>query len=279
MLRYNANGTLDTSFGNGGSVSNGSFSTASAGALYPVTGTANDGKIVVAGQHTGGGFVLARYNANGSLDTAFGSGGLVTTQIGASGAFAVTIQADGRIVAAGWTRPTGSSQNTFAVARYNADGSLDSTFGSGGIVTTLIGVKSNGLGVALQPNGDIVVAGMSSNGSKWNFAVARYLPSAPQIGSFTASSNPVTAGSSVTLTASNISDGNPNSTVTQVAFYYFDSSGNKVTLGYGTQSSSGAWIYTFSTAGWTPGTYTLFAQAEDSDGVFGDPVALSLRVL
>ena len=107
--------------------------------------------------------------------------------------------------------------------------------------------------------------------------VARYLSSEPAIGSFTASPDPVTAGGSTTLTASNITDGNLNSTITQVAFYYFDSSGNKVTLGTVTQSSGGAWSLTF-TVNLAPGSYTLFAQAEDSYGVFGDPLALTLTV-
>jgi hypothetical protein len=49
-------------------------------------------------------------------------------------------------------------------------------------------------------------------------------------------------------------------------------------VGYGTQTSPGVWTYTF-TVNLAPGSYTLFAQAEDSDGVFGDPVALSLQVL
>jgi len=66
--------------------------------------------------------------------------------------------------------------------------------------------------------------------------------------------------------------------MTQVAFYYFDSTGNKVTLGYGTQTSPGVWTLTF-TVNLAPGTYTLFAQAEDSYGVFGDPVPLTLQVV
>jgi hypothetical protein len=62
-----------------------------------------------------------------------------------------------------------------------------------------------------------------------------------------------------------------------VAFYYFDSSGNKVTLGTGTQTSPGVWALTF-TVNLPSGSYTLFAQAEDSYGVFGDPLALTLTV-
>jgi hypothetical protein len=91
----------------------------------------------------------------------------------------------------------------------------------------------------------------------------------------------VTAGSNVTLTAANVVALNPGSTVTQVDFYQ-DSNGDGILepgtdlfLGYGAQTSPGVWTFTFSTAGLTRKTYTLFAQAEDSFGVFGDPLALT----
>ena len=85
------------------------------------------------------------------------------------------------------------------------------------------------------------------------------------------------AGSSTTLTVSNIQDANPNATITQVAFYV-QINGTNTLLGYGTQTSPGVWNLTF-TVNLAPGTYTLFAQAEDSYGVFGDPVPLTLQVL
>ena len=107
--------------------------------------------------------------------------------------------------------------------------------------------------------------------------MARFLPSAPQVGSFAASAYTVSSGSSVTLTASNISDGNPGATVTQVAFYYVDGSGNQQLLGYGTQTSPGVWTFSF-TVSLAPGSYTLYAQATDSFGAVGDPVALTLTV-
>ena len=106
-----------------------------------------------------------------------------------------------------------------------------------------------------------------------------YTVAAPQIGSFTASPNSVTAGSSVTLTASNITDANPGATITQVEFFYYDSTGNKVVLGYATQTSpgSGIWTLTF-TVTLAPDSYTLFSQAEDGYGAFGDPTELTLKV-
>jgi hypothetical protein len=130
--------------------------------------------------------------------------------------------------------------------------------------------------VLFQSNGDIVTIGHATISNKVVFSVARYLPSEPKIGSFTANPNPVTAGSSVTLTASNITDGNPNSTITQVTFYYYDALGNQVVLGTVTApDGSGNWDLTLSM---TAGSYTLYAQAEDSYGVLGDPFALNVTV-
>jgi hypothetical protein len=64
-----------------------------------------------------------------------------------------------------------------------------------------------------------------------------------------------------------------------VAFYYYDSSGNKVTLGTVSQSTGGAWTLTSATAfGLPSGTYTLYAQAEDNYGIFGDPLTMTLTI-
>jgi probable HAF family extracellular repeat protein len=100
-----------------------------------------------------------------------------------------------------------------------------------------------------------------------------------QIGSFAASPDPATAGSIVTLTAANITDTNPGATITHVAFYV-QINGNNTLLGEGTQTSPGVWKFNY-TVTLPPGSYTLFAQAEDSYGygVFGDPLALTLTVL
>src|SRR5262249_42503038 len=116
--------------------------------------------------------------------------------------------------------------------------------------------------------------------------LARYLLSAPQIGSFAANPNPVASGSDVTLTASNITDGNPNSTITQVAFYLDSNNDGKLEpgtdtlLGYAIQTSPGVWTLPFSTSamGLTASTYELFAQAQDSYGAFGDIASLDLQL-
>jgi uncharacterized delta-60 repeat protein len=303
VLRYDANGSLDTSFGSSGvattQVPFGSTSrTTFAGlALYPNAGTVNDGKIVTAGsvyqynssgQNTATEWVAVRYNANGSLDTTFGNGAGYTIINNAQftapyqHANAIDIESDGKPILAGTISSAASSGGYSQVARLNADGSLDATFGNGGLVTTPIGGFNNNPdgqynAVALQPDGKIVAAGYASNSSnKAIFSLARYLPSEPEVGSFTVSPNPVLSGSSVTLTASNITDGNANSSITQVAFYV-QSNGTSTLLGYGTQTSPGDWTL-ISTVSLAPGSYTLFAQAQDSYGVFGDPFPLTLQV-
>src|SRR5262249_24701082 len=137
LARYNADGSLDTTFGTGGKVTTdfgGGHASADAVAVQ------NDGKIVAAGHaysaQTNWDFALTRYNSDGHPDTSFGSGGKVTTDFSAGDdhANAVILQSDGKIVVAGLGSNATTAQD-FGLARYNADGSLDTTFGVGGKVT------------------------------------------------------------------------------------------------------------------------------------------------
>ena len=177
LVRYNANGSLDSTFGNGGKVTtdfNGGLDAASAIAVQ------TDGKIVLAGFATVGNphMALARYNSNGALDTSFGTGGKIVTDINGTrnSANAVAIQSDGKIVAAGSTLTTLGSFMMFALARYNVDGSLDSTFGSGGKVTTQVvagdGEDDEIFALAIQPDGRILAAGKANFGQ--DFGMVRY---------------------------------------------------------------------------------------------------------
>ncbi len=176
LARHNADGTLDTSFGSGGSVTTnlGSIDEGFDVALQP------DGKIVMVGRSggpTGFDFGVVRYDADGSLDTAFGTGGVVRTDFagGADYAHGVVIQADGKIVVAGHAGL--ANDNDFALARYNGDGTLDASFGSGGKVTTNVaGVTDLGNAVTLQPDGKIVVVGAvdPSHTFDYHFGLARY---------------------------------------------------------------------------------------------------------
>jgi uncharacterized delta-60 repeat protein len=139
-----------------------------------------DGKIVMVGGSTSD-FVLARYNTNGSLDTTFGTNGFVThnmlTGTAEEIARAAAIQSDGKIVVAGHTgqfgRPGRPAGNRFdhAIVRYNANGSVDTTFGNGGVASALIGRI---FAMALQPDGGIIVVGDAPLPE--DMMVARYNP-------------------------------------------------------------------------------------------------------
>ena len=161
VARYQPDGSLDPSFGNGGTVTTpvGRSSAASSVMVQP------DGKVVVAGS-TGdpysvtGAFAVVRYQADGSLDTTFGTNGIATTAIGElAGVTSGALQADGRIVVAGFARPAGTQDYTFALARYRPDGSLDSGFGKNGTVTTAVGDSSQANALVAQPDGTFVAAG------------------------------------------------------------------------------------------------------------------------
>jgi uncharacterized delta-60 repeat protein len=367
VLRYNANGSLDSTFGSNGEV-----------ITNPVTGHDNSINMVLVqpdGKILGGGaadydlytfpdgttrvyseFTLVRYNSDGSLDSTFGSGGIVHTLWpgtgnGSGGINSLALQSNGQIVAVGVASPSNPGSTAWALARYNSDGTLDSTFGTGGLVTLDTSISydfhNHGAGsVALQSNGELVVLGGASDanlnstfavvtltatgsldtafgGTGWvlgtdnsatssigiinlannsvlvqpsdgkivvtgvrpdsskqnanDFAVDRYIGTTTlaRIGSLTANPEPVASGSSTALTASSITDGNAGANITQVTFYYFDTSGNKVTLGNAIQTSAGLWTQTSTnTFGVTAGSYSMDAQAEAGQDIFGDPFAI-----
>lgn len=179
-----AHGNLDRSFSSCGRVetSFGIDSTAKAITVQP------DGKMIVAGYSDMNGqntFALVRYNTDGTVDKSFGYDGIALTKFGAnekaSGAQAVMIQPDGKIVAAGFTN---AIKNTFrwCLARYNQDGSLDTTFFGGRgimpgtVINTFGGIDdaSQVHALAMQPDGKIVAAGISVMGDQVVFALARY---------------------------------------------------------------------------------------------------------
>ena len=171
IVRYNADGSLDTTFGGVGSVTTDFGGTHDVGQSVAVHA---DGRIVVAGISQGD-IAVVRYNVDGSLDPSFGDGGRVKTSIvaGSDTGSSVTIQPDGRTLVAGSS--FNGANTDFALVRYNVDGSLDTSFGDGGMVTTPIGTSSDeGYSVTLQPDGRILVAGHSSNGANADFALVRY---------------------------------------------------------------------------------------------------------
>jgi uncharacterized delta-60 repeat protein len=163
VARMTAKGALDTTFGAGG-IATVDFGATEFGAAIARQA---DGRILVAGQSSAGGAVIARLRATGVLDTDFGGDGRVTLPGGGS-LSAVLVQPDRNIVVAG--NASGSAMMT--VTRLKPDGSLDATFGSAGTTTVAFGSLANPLGgAARQPDGKIVVAGYTQDGE--DVAVAR----------------------------------------------------------------------------------------------------------
>jgi uncharacterized delta-60 repeat protein len=176
LLRYNANGELDTSFGAGGKVITPVGAVADAATVVKFL---RDGRIIVGGFAGINGrydFALARYHSDGSLDTSFGSGGKATAAIGSGDAFlyGLAFQADGKIVATGYAA-TGAT-TAFALARFSANGILDTSFGTGGKVTAGFGNSAElGGSVVIQPDGKIAVAGATKiSGGVSQFALMRF---------------------------------------------------------------------------------------------------------
>ncbi|HEY7159987.1 MAG TPA: hypothetical protein VH815_01955, partial [Acidobacteriota bacterium] len=164
IFRFNPNGSVDPTFGSGGNVS----------VISTAIALQSDGKILTAGSSAND-FAVIRLNPNGSLDPTFGSGGQVTSDLGgADSAYDIGVQPDSKIVAFGMTNQAA------AVVRYNPNGSLDPTFGSGGIVTTLV---PGGFFTALkiQIDGRILIGGDVQDesivdGGDSDFAMLRYNP-------------------------------------------------------------------------------------------------------
>jgi uncharacterized delta-60 repeat protein len=176
LARYNSNGTLDSTFGRAGKV----MTRMGLGDAFSFgIALQSNGRIVLAGysdttqDHD---FSLASYSSNGTLDPSFGNGGLVTTDFGGATddiAYAMTMQSDGKLIVAGRTGEY--PQFDFGLIRYSSNGQLDQSFGTGGKVATNFSSSDQAYAIALQPNGKIVLAGISFNGANFDFTVARYL--------------------------------------------------------------------------------------------------------
>lgn len=189
LMRFNTDGSVDTSFDGDGIVRTdfGGYESVGALAIQP------DGRIVAAGG------AVARYNTDGSLDTTFSGDGRAFL----TGAWAadVALQTDGRIVLAGG----GGGGGDFGIVRLNTDGGPDAGFGTGGLVTTDFGDVEVAQGVALQPDGRIVAAGRG--GQDQDFALARYEgggatppPAAPDLSVTKSGTGTVSIGDRATYT-------------------------------------------------------------------------------
>ena len=181
LARYDTTGNPDPTFGIGGKVTTDFFGNSDAPASVAMQ---SDGKIVIAGMARGldfySHFALARYDSNGNPDGTFGVGGKLTTDFFGleDGAQDVAIQSDGKIVAVG-TVTTEGIKSDFGIVRYDTNGNLDVTFGSGGKVTTDFSDRDEANSVAIQPgDGKIVVVGGVLGApilcSCFDFGLARY---------------------------------------------------------------------------------------------------------
>ncbi|HVE59696.1 MAG TPA: FG-GAP-like repeat-containing protein, partial [Pyrinomonadaceae bacterium] len=178
VIRYNPNGSLDTTFGTNGVVNTnvGNFEGVVNILLQP------DGKIILSGERYSGNtrtdFALIRYNADGSLDNSFDGNGLAVatfTNFSEERWGAAALQSDGKIVVAGQTdNETENASFDWAVVRFNTDGSLDTTFdGDGRTSFSLGGDMELASSVAIQQDGKIIVSGTSNNGSNNDFTTVR----------------------------------------------------------------------------------------------------------
>lgn len=182
-----ADGSLDTSFGVDGlaraGINDGDLQPSG---CRPIVQP--DNKIIICGTRlsngsSGSDFLVARFNADGSLDTAFGTAGLVTIDFdhgtGSDQADGVALQSDGSIVVAGTTRNTESSSEAFAVARLTAGGTLDASFAAGTGQATIEFTGSAGddqaYAVAVQPDDKIIIAGSTQTTNGSDVAIVRLM--------------------------------------------------------------------------------------------------------
>lgn len=178
LIRYHADGSPDNGFGTAGIVN----------VVFPADlrpadmALAADGKFILALQPYNivatADFVLARLNADGSPDASFGTGGIVSTDFINRSDFvnSVKIQADGKIVAGGYSADWNATLADFAAARYNADGSLDQSFGTGGRqrITFSSLYKYNSVSVVeILPDGKIMLVGKALTPAASSFTLVR----------------------------------------------------------------------------------------------------------
>lgn len=183
VVRYNDDGSIDNTFGVNGKVfTSAAFGNTFGGMHGCALSLQEDGKILIGGSSTAitneQNFALVRYSSNGILDNTFGSGGIATISIGdfSESIYSITIQTDQKIIVAGRSSIMDYYDYSFALARFNADGSLDNSFGNSGIVISNIGPFAEAYSVELQNDDKILVSGtaVEPTSYKYCFALVRY---------------------------------------------------------------------------------------------------------
>jgi len=182
LTRHTASGQLDTLFGSGGLVDINASATSNGNSHANALLVQPDGKLLVAGYAGGTGntdMLVMRLNGDGSPDAAFGTGGITRTPVGTGEdiANAMVLQPDGRIVIAG-SSVAADGRRDFALARYMSDGTLDPSFGTGGLVTTPVGPGDDiAFALTLMPWGRLIAAGsarISTSASGTDLALISY---------------------------------------------------------------------------------------------------------
>ena len=172
LVGYRSNGRLDPDFGSGGIV----VAPLGAGDDAAQALMETPDGFVVAGWSEGSSardIALTRYSDEGELDLGFGTGGVVRTAPGSDAqANALALEDDDKLLVAGAIE-TGTG-DAMALFRYQTDGSVDTTYGSGGAVVTTIGVDAAVQALAISRGGS-VAAGSASNGTDTDIALTRYL--------------------------------------------------------------------------------------------------------
>ena len=180
LRRYNSNGTLDTTFSTNGLVDD---YTHQAGSEAYALAVQPDGKILLAGYGVNGAnkeMVILSYLSTGTLDTGFGTTGKITGPISYDGARTLALQPDGKILIGGDIATYNNISTTwdFALVRYNSNGTTDTGFGNSGLFSTEIsGLDDHVYGMALQPDGKILLGGSNTNGSNNDYALLRIIAS------------------------------------------------------------------------------------------------------
>ncbi|HEY6331280.1 MAG TPA: hypothetical protein VI756_18285 [Blastocatellia bacterium] len=282
LIRLNTEGILDTTFGNGGQVQTPLLNASSIATIA----VESNGEILAAGTAlTASGaldFALAEYTTSGSLDSTFGNGGATTVSLDGNDdtAYGMILQADGRIVVAGSSfnasaQPansnlflfpvTGVSGGSIVVARFNTNGSLDTTFGSGGSAITSLQQGVAALGVTIPQDGEITVVGASEGpAGVLEFALAQY-DAGTLTGDFALSESQASVtmdeGTPITLPVNveAVAGSTPPSSVTLSASVVPNTSGISATFSTGSTPTGTTAMLTLTPSSTTvPGSFSLF---------------------
>jgi uncharacterized delta-60 repeat protein len=260
IARLTPNGQTDPSFGGGGKVVQLGLHTPSGNLTELVNVQPQQANFVVSGiaadSSGNSAFVLARFTSTGSLDSSFGTGGKTLNQFSAASTNIVSVpygaitQPNGKLVLVGAATAIDNVARVI-VARYSANGALDPSFGSGGVVQSSL-AGSVATGAAWLPDGKIVMSGAAPDAATTSqFAAMRMIMDLPPTAGFTAAPASATPGQAVAFDAS--SSGDSDGTISQVSWNFGD-------------GGSGAGT-TISHAYAQPGSYNVQATVTDDNGL------------